>query len=188
MRIGFDNEKYLKMQSEHIRERVEKFGDKLYLEFGGKLYDDFHASRVLPGFEPDSKLRMLMKLADKVEIVIVINAGDIEKNKVRADLGITYDKDVIRLKKVFEDRGLYVGSVVLTRFSGQKGALDFQEKLEKLGVKVYHHYDIDGYPSNIAHIVSDEGYGKNDYIETSRPLVVVTAPGPGSGKMATCLS
>ena len=187
-KIGFDNEKYLKMQSEHIIERIGKFGDKLYLEFGGKLYDDFHASRVLPGFEPDSKLRMLMKLADKVEIVMVISAVDIEKNKVRADLGITYDEDVIRLKKVFEDRGLYVGSICLTRFAGQAGAVAFKEKLEKQGVKVYEHYSIEGYPSNVAHIVSDEGYGKNQYIETTRPLVVITAPGPGSGKMATCLS
>ena len=188
MKIGFDNEKYLKMQSEHIMERIEKFGDKLYLEFGGKLYDDYHASRVLPGFEPDSKLRMLMKLADRAEIVIVINASDIEKNKVRGDLGITYDEDVERLKRVFEERGLYVGSVVMTHYAGQASADAFRARLEKKGVKVYQHYIIDGYPSNISKIISDDGFGKNDYIETTRPLVVITAPGPGSGKMATCLS
>ncbi|MCM1126846.1 MAG: DUF1846 domain-containing protein [Lachnospiraceae bacterium] len=188
MRIGFDNEKYLKMQSEHIEERINKFGDKLYLEFGGKLFDDYHASRVLPGFEPDSKLRMLMKLSDRAEIVIVINAADIEKNKVRGDLGITYDEDVRRLMKEFESRGLYVGSVVLTHYAGQTGAALFKERLEKKNVKVYLHYTIEGYPSNIPLIVSDEGYGRNEYIETTRPLVVVTAPGPGSGKMATCLS
>lgn len=188
MRVGFDNEKYLKMQSEHIRERISQFGDKLYMEFGGKLFDDFHASRVLPGFEPDSKLRMLMKLSDRAEIVIVINAADIEKNKVRGDLGITYDVDVQRLIKEFEGRGLYVGSVVLTHYTGQAAADVFKAKLEKQGRKVYLHYIIEGYPSNIAKIVSEEGFGKNDYIETTRPLVVVTAPGPGSGKMATCLS
>jgi len=188
MRLGFDNDKYLKMQSEHIMERIDKFGDKLYLEFGGKLFDDYHASRVLPGFEPDSKLRMLMKLSDRAEIVIVINAADIEKNKVRGDLGITYDEDVQRLMKEFESHGLYVGSVVLTRFAGQMRAVEFKEKLEKKNVKVYLHYAIEGYPSNIPLIVSDEGFGKNEYIETTRPLVVVTAPGPGSGKMATCLS
>lgn len=188
MRVGFDNEKYLKMQSEHIRERISQFGDKLYMEFGGKLFDDFHASRVLPGFEPDSKLRMLMKLSDRAEIVIVINAADIEKNKVRGDLGITYDVDVQRLIKEFESRGLYVGSVVLTHYTGQAAADAFKAKLEKQGRKVYIHYIIEGYPSNIAKIVSEEGFGKNDYIETTRPLVVVTAPGPGSGKMATCLS
>lgn len=188
MRAGFDNEKYLKMQSEHIEERINKFGDKLYLEFGGKLFDDYHASRVLPGFEPDSKLRMLMKLSDRAEIIIVINAADIEKNKIRGDLGITYDEDVQRLMKEFESRGLYVGSVVLTHYAGQARAVDFKERLEKKNVKVYLHYAIEGYPSNIPLIVSDEGYGKNEYIETTRPLVVVTAPGPGSGKMATCLS
>lgn len=188
MKVGFDNEKYLKMQSEHIEERINKFGDKLYLEFGGKLFDDYHASRVLPGFEPDSKLRMLMKLSDRAEIIIVINAADIEKNKVRGDLGITYDEDVRRLMDEFESRGLYVGSVVLTHYAGQAGAVSFKEKLEKKNVKVYLHYTIEGYPANIPLIVSDEGYGKNEYIETSRPLVVVTAPGPGSGKMATCLS
>ncbi len=188
MRVGFDNEKYLKMQSEHIEERISKFGDKLYLEFGGKLFDDYHASRVLPGFEPDSKLRMLMKLSDRAEIVIVINAADIEKNKIRGDLGITYDEDVQRLMREFESRGLYVGSVVLTHYAGQVRATAFKERLEKKNVKVYLHYAIEGYPSNIPLIVSDEGYGKNEYIETTRPLVVVTAPGPGSGKMATCLS
>lgn len=188
MRVGFDNEKYLKMQSEHIEERINKFGDKLYLEFGGKLFDDFHASRVLPGFEPDSKLRMLMKLSDRAEIVIVINAADIEKNKMRGDLGITYDEDVQRLMREFESRGLYVGSVVLTHYASQVGAVAFKERLEKQKVKVYLHYTIEGYPSNIPLIVSDEGFGRNEYIETTRPLVVVTAPGPGSGKMATCLS
>ena len=188
MKTGFDNEKYLKMQSEHIMERIGKFGDKLYLEFGGKLFDDYHASRVLPGFEPDSKLRMLMKLSDRVEIVIVINSNDIEKNKVRGDLGITYDEDVIRLISEFENRGLYVGSVVLTQFKGQGAAEAFQNRMEKRGYKVYHHYKIEGYPSNVTLIASDDGFGKNDYIETTRPLVVVTAPGPGSGKMATCLS
>lgn len=188
MKAGFDNEKYLKMQSEHIEERINKFGDKLYLEFGGKLFDDYHASRVLPGFEPDSKLRMLMKLSDRAEIVIVINAADIEKNKIRGDLGITYDEDVQRLMREFESRGLYVGSVVLTHYAGQPRAGLFKKRLEKKHVKVYLHYTIEGYPSNVPLIVSDDGYGKNEYIETTRPLVVVTAPGPGSGKMATCLS
>ncbi|MGI6069825.1 MAG: DUF1846 domain-containing protein [Blautia sp.] len=188
MKIGFDNEKYLKMQSEHIRERISQFGNKLYLEFGGKLFDDFHASRVLPGFEPDSKLRMLMQLSEQAEIVIVISAKDIEKNKVRGDLGITYDKDVLRLMGVFSERGLYVGSVVITQYSGQEAADMFKKRLESQGIKVYIHYSIPGYPSNTSLIVSDEGYGRNEYIETSRPLVVITAPGPGSGKMATCLS
>ncbi len=186
--IGFDNDKYLHMQSEHIRERIAQFGGKLYLEFGGKLFDDYHASRVLPGFEPDSKLKMLLQLKDRVEIVIAINASDIEKNKQRSDLGITYDVEVIRLIDCFRKIGLYVGSVVLTRFNGQTSAVAFQKRLEQLGVKVYRHYSIEGYPSDIAKIVSDEGYGKNDYIETTKELVVVTAPGPGSGKMATCLS
>ena len=188
MRPGFDNEKYLNMQSTHIRERINQFDNKLYLEFGGKLFDDFHASRVLPGFEPDSKLRMLLQLADQAEIVIVISASDIEKNKVRGDLGITYDSDVLRLIDVFKEKGLYVGSVVITQYSGQHSANLFKSRLEKLGIKVYVHYCIEGYPSNIPLIVSDNGYGKNDYIETSRPLVIVTAPGPGSGKMAACLS
>ena len=188
MNIGFDNEKYLTMQSEHIKQRISQFGNKLYLEFGGKLYDDYHASRVLPGFEPDSKLRMLMQLSDQAEIVIVISAADIEKNKIRGDLGITYDSDVLRLIDVFEERGLYVGSVVITKYTGQSGADLFRTRLQKLGIKVYTHYVIPGYPGNLPLIVSDEGYGKNDYIETTRPLVVVTAPGPGSGKMATCLS
>lgn len=188
MKIGFDNEKYLTMQSEHIRERISQFGDKLYLEFGGKLFDDYHASRVLPGFAPDSKLRMLLQLADQAELVIVINASDIEKNKVRHDLGITYDVDVLRLIQEFQDKGLYVGSVVITQYSGQASADVFKTKLEHMGIKVYRHYCIEGYPGNVPLIVSDNGYGKNDYIETSRPLVIITAPGPGSGKMATCLS
>ena len=188
MKIGFDNDKYLSMQSEHIRQRINQFDNKLYLEFGGKLFDDYHASRVLPGFAPDSKLRMLMQLSDHAEIVIVISAGDIEKNKVRGDLGITYDIDVLRLIDAFRGRGFYVGSVVITQYSGQNSANKYKDKLEKLGIKVYLHYPIEGYPSNIPLIVSDEGYGKNQYIETTRPLVVVTAPGPGSGKMATCLS
>ncbi|MDD6279423.1 MAG: DUF1846 domain-containing protein [Oscillospiraceae bacterium] len=187
-KIGFDNDKYLKMQSEHIRERIAQFGDKLYLEFGGKLFDDFHASRVLPGFKPDSKLQMLLQLKEDAEILIVINSGDIEKNKIRGDLGITYDADVIRLFNIFTKIGLYVSSVVLTQYDGQPSADAFQKRLEALGIRVYHHYSIKGYPSNLKLIISDEGYGKNDYIETSRHLVVVTAPGPGSGKMATCLS
>ncbi len=186
--IGFDNDKYLKIQSDHIRERIGKFGGKLYLEFGGKLFDDYHASRVLPGFKPDSKIDMLVQLKEDVEIVIVINSGDIEKNKVRGDLGITYDMDVLRLIDAFRGYGLYVGSVVLTRFDGQESAIAYQKKLEALGIKVYRHYPIAGYPSNIPLIVSDEGYGKNEYIETKHSLVVVTAPGPGSGKMAVCLS
>lgn len=188
MKRGFDNEKYLKMQSEHIKERIDQFGDKLYLEFGGKLFDDYHASRVLPGFAPDSKLRMLMQLSDYAEIVIVISASDIEKNKVRGDLGITYDVDVLRLREEFLQKGLYVGSVVITHYSGQNSADQFKAKLEKKNIKVYIHYTIEGYPSNIPLIVSKDGYGKNEYIETTRPLVVITAPGPGSGKMATCLS
>ena len=188
MTIGFDNDKYLSMQSEHIKERISKFDNKLYLEFGGKLFDDYHASRVLPGFAPDSKLKMLMQLSEHAEIVIVISAGDIEKNKVRGDLGITYDLDVIRLIDAFKERGFFVGSVVITQYSGQNSANIFKSKLENLGIKVYIHYPIEGYPSNIPLIVSDEGYGKNEYIETSRPLVIITAPGPGSGKMATCLS
>ena len=187
-KIGYDNDKYLQTQSEHIRQRLDKFGGKLYLEFGGKLYDDNHAARVLPGFQPDSKLRMLLQLKDQVEMVIAINAADIEKNKIRGDLGITYDRDVIRLIGIFRDFGLYVSSVVLTRYADQPGAKAFQTRLEGMGVKVYHHYAIVGYPSDTAHIVSDEGFGRNDYIETTRELVVVTAPGPGSGKLATCLS
>lgn len=187
-KIGFDNDKYLKLQSEKIKERISKFGGKLYLEFGGKLFDDHHASRVLPGFKPDSKINMLTQLKDDAEIVIVINSQDIEKNKVRSDLGITYDVDVLRLIDAFRGYGLYVGSVVLTQFAGQPSASAYQKKLESLGLKVYRHYNIPGYPSNIPLIVSDEGYGKNEYIETTRSLVVITAPGPGSGKMATCLS
>ena len=186
--IGFDNEQYLRLQSQHIQQRIAQFGGKLYLEFGGKLYDDNHASRVLPGFQPDSKLRMLLQLKDQVEMVIAINAGDIEKNKVRGDLGITYDLDVIRLLDIFRGFGLYVSSVVLTRYQEMPTVRAFQARLESLGVKVYHHYDIPGYPSDTARIVSEDGFGKNEFIETSRELVVVTAPGPGSGKLATCLS
>lgn len=188
MKIGFDNDKYLRMQSEHIMDRIAKFGGKLYLEFGGKLFDDFHASRVLPGFKPDSKLQMLLQLKEKAEVVITINACDIEKNKVRGDLGITYDLDVLRLMDAFKEVGLYVGSVVLTRFESQPAALAFKQRLEGQGIKVYRHYSIDGYPSDIEKIVSEDGFGRNEYIETSRELVIVTAPGPGSGKMATCLS
>ena len=188
MKIGFDNEKYLKIQSEHIRERINQFGDKLYLEFGGKLFDDYHAARVLPGFAPDSKLQMLLQLSDMAEIVIVISALDIEKNKVRGDLGITYDVDVLRLIEEFEKKGLYVGSVVITQYTGQHAAELFKSRLEKKERKVYYHYIIKGYPSNVPLVVSEEGYGKNEYIETTRPLVVITAPGPGSGKMATCMS
>lgn len=188
MKQGFDNEKYVKMQSAHIRERIDQFDNKLYLEFGGKLFDDYHASRVLPGFAPDSKLRMLKELSDQAEIVIVISAKDIEKNKIRGDLGITYDLDVIRLAEAFRGQGLYVGSVCITQYSGQESALLFKNRLENLGMDVYLHYHIAGYPSNIPLIVSDEGYGKNEYIKTTRPLVIITAPGPGSGKMATCLS
>ncbi len=187
-RIGFDNEKYIKMQSEHIGERVLKFGDKLYLEMGGKIFDDYHASRVLPGFQPDSKIKMLMHLKDKLEIVIAISAIDIVKNKVRSDYNLTYDLDTIRLIDAFESMGLMVGSVVITQYNGQSGADIFKKRLENKGVKVFLHYTIDGYPSNVEYIVSDEGFGKNQYIKTSRPIVVVTAPGPGSGKMATCLS
>lgn len=187
-KIGFDNEKYLDMQSKHIRERINQFGGKLYLEFGGKLFDDYHASRVLPGFKPDSKITMLKQLKDQTEIVIAIKAGDIEKNKVRGDIGITYDMDLLRLIDAFTNNGLFVGSVVLTQFSEQPSAIAYERKLKSLGLKVYRHYVIPGYPSDIPLIVSDEGFGRNDYIETTRPLVVVTAPGPGSGKMATCLS
>ena len=186
--LAFDNELYIKTQSAHIRSRIEQFGGKLYLEFGGKLYDDHHASRVLPGFRPDSKLQMLLQLKDKVEMVIAISSGDIEKNKIRGDLGITYDSDVIRLIDIFRDFGLYVSSVVLTRYNETDLTRAFQARLEGKGIRVYHHYDIPGYPSNIPYIVSDEGYGKNDFIETTRELVVVTAPGPGSGKLATCMS
>ena len=188
MKTGFDNQKYLKMQSERILERVQNFGDKLYLEFGGKLFDDYHASRVLPGFEPDSKLKMLLKMKDQAEIVIAISADAIEQNKKRGDLGITYDLEVLRLIDSFTEVGLYVGSVVITKYAGQPAADAFRAKLSALNIKNYLHYPIEGYPSNISLIVSDDGYGKNDYIETSRPLVVITAPGPGSGKMATCLS
>lgn len=187
-RIGFNNEKYLKMQSERIRQRIEQFGGKLYLEFGGKLFDDYHASRVLPGFKPDSKLKMLLELKDQAEIVIVINAADIENNKIRGDYGITYDADVLRLIDEFRSIGLYVGSIVVSQLTGQPAAEVFIERMKTLGVKVYRHYKIPGYPANVPLIVSDEGYGKNEYIETKRELVIITAPGPGSGKMATCLS
>jgi len=188
MRIGFDNDKYLKMQSEHILERIKKFDNKLYLEFGGKLFDDFHASRVLPGFLPDSKLKMLLELKEQAEIVFVISAEDIESNKIRGDLGITYDLDVLRLIDAFRNIGMFVGSVCITKYAGQAAADQFSKRLTELGIRAYRHYKIPGYPSDINTIVSDEGYGKNDYIETTRPLVVITAPGPGSGKMATCLS
>ena len=188
MKTGFDNNKYLKIQSEQIKKRIEQFGDKLYLEFGGKLFDDNHASRVLPGFKPDSKLEMLKQLKDEAEIIIVISSKDIEKNKVRGDLGITYDEDVLRLKGEFEKVGFYVSGVVMTHYNGQSSADNYRQRLERKGIKVYYHYTIEGYPNNVALIDSDEGFGKNDYVETSRPLVVVTAPGPGSGKMAVCLS
>ena len=187
-KVGFDTKKYLQLQSEKILERISMFGDKLYLEFGGKLFDDYHASRVLPGFEPDSKIKMLSQLKDKAEILISINAGDIEKNKLRGDLGITYDSEVLRLLDIFRSKGFYVGSVVLTCFASQPAAEAFRKRLEMLGIKVYKHYTIEGYPSEVEKIVSEEGYGKNEYVVTTRPLVVVTAPGPGSGKMATCLS
>ena len=188
MKTGFDNNKYLQIQSEQIKKRIAQFGDKLYLEFGGKLFDDHHASRVLPGFHPDSKLSMLLQLKDETEVLIVISAKDIEKNKVRGDLGITYDEDVLRLRGEFEKVGLFVSSVVITHYNGQSSADAYRKRLERLGVKVYYHYTIEGYPNNVALIDSDEGFGKNDYVETSRPLIVVTAPGPGSGKMAVCLS
>ena len=188
MKIGFDNEKYQTIQSEHIKERISQFDGKLYLELGGKLFDDHHASRVLPGFLPDSKLRMFQKISDSIEIVIVISATDIEKNKKRADLGITYDEDVLRLREEFQGRGFMVGSVVITHYNGQPAAIAFKQRLERLGIKTYCHYLIEGYPHNVQLIASDEGFGKNDYVETERPLVIVTAPGPGSGKMAVCLS
>ena len=187
-KIGFDNDKYIKLQSEKIRERIDMFGGKLYLEFGGKLFDDFHAARVLPGFAPDSKVKMLMELKDQAEVVIVINSDAIEKNKRRGDLGITYDLDALRLIDAFRGIGLFVGSVVITRYNAQPTVQAFEKRLTALGIKVYRHYSIPDYPANIPFIVSDEGFGKNDYIETSRSLVVITAPGPGSGKMATCLS
>ena len=187
-RIGFDNQKYIETQSAHIRERIDQFGGKLYLEFGGKLFDDYHASRVLPGFAPDSKIRMLQQLREDVEILVAICAADIEKNKVRGDLGIPYEEDVLRLIDVFRGMGLYVGSVVVTQYDGQSAADAFLKRLSALGVRTYRHYPIAGYPHNVDLIVSDQGYGRNEYVETSRPLVVVTAPGPGSGKMATCLS
>ena len=186
--IGFDNDKYVKIQSEHIRERISQFGGKLYMELGGKLFDDHHASRVLPGFKPDSKLSMLQQLSESIEIVIVISAEDIEANKVRADLGITYDEDVLRLRNEFLNRGFMVGSVVITHYTGQRAADNYRMRLERMGIKTYIHYLIEGYPHNVELIASDEGFGKNEFVETVRPLVVVTAPGPGSGKMAVCLS
>ena len=188
MKIGLDKEKYIRIQSEHLKERIAKFKGKLYLELGGKLFDDHHASRVLPGFQPDSKLRMFSKISDQIEIVIVISAEDIVMNKVRADLGITYDEDVLRLRDAFMERGFMVGSVVITHYNGQHAADDFRVRLERLGIKSYVHYLIDGYPHYVSLIASDDGFGKNDYVETSRPMVIVTAPGPGSGKMAVCLS
>jgi len=188
MKYGFDNDKYIRIQSEHIRDRIARFGHKLYMEFGGKLFDDFHASRVLPGFEPDSKLKMLMKMKDDAEIVIVISALDIEKNKIRSDLGITYDVDVLRLRDEFMARDLSVNSVVITHYNGQSSAEAYRKRLENMGIRVYYHHTIEGYPNNVSLIDSEEGFGKNDYVETTRPLVVVTAPGPGSGKMAVCLS
>ena len=188
MKKGFDNDKYLQMQSEHIRERIAQFDNKLYLEFGGKLFDDYHASRVLPGFQPDSKLQMLLQLKDQAEIVIVISAEDIVSNKVRGDYGITYDLDVLRLIDAFQERGLFVGSVCVTMYTAAPEVEAFEKRLNSLGIRTFRHYKIPGYPNDVARIVSDEGYGRNDYIETQRPLVVITAPGPGSGKMATCLS
>ena len=187
-KIGFDNDKYIQMQSQNIRDRIASFGGKLYLEFGGKLFDDFHAARVLPGFLPDTKVKMLLKLKDSAEIIIVISADDIEKNKIRGDLGITYDLDALRLIDAFRSIGLYVGSVVISHFKDQTAAVNFSKRLDALGIKVYRHYPIEGYPTEVEKIVSDEGYGRNEYVVTTRPLVVVTAPGPGSGKMATCLS
>ena len=188
MRIGFDNDKYIRIQSERIKKRIAEFGGKLYLEFGGKLFDDYHASRVLPGFEPDSKIRMLKSFGSDVEIIVAISAIDIEHNKQRGDLGISYDDDALRLMDVFRDMGFYVGGVVITQYQGQPGADQFRKKLTNLGIRSYRHYPIKGYPSDVANIVCEEGYGRNEYVETTRPLVVVTAPGPGSGKMATCLS
>ena len=188
MKIGFDNQKYLELQSKNIRERISQFGGKLYLEFGGKLFDDYHAARVLPGFQPDSKVKLLLELKDEAEILIVISADAIEKNKRRGDLGITYDLETLRLIDAFRDIGLYVGSVVITQYKSQPAADAFKKRLESMGIKVYIHYNIPDYPANIPLIVSEDGFGKNEYVETSRSLVVVTAPGPGSGKMATCLS
>ena len=187
-KIGFDNDKYIKLQSEKILERISSFGGKLYLEFGGKLFDDYHASRVLPGFKPDSKIKMLLNLKDEAEVIIVVSAVAIAKNKIRGDLGISYDLDALRLIDAFNDIGMYVSGVVINQYTQQPAADKFIARLENLGVKVYKHYQIEGYPTNVLHIVSENGYGKNDYIPTSRSLVVVTAPGPGSGKMAACLS
>ena len=188
MKYGFDNDKYIRIQSEHIKQRIAEFQGKLYLELGGKLFDDHHASRVLPGFLPDSKLKMLSQLSSQAEIVIVISAVDIEKNKIRQDLGITYNEDVLRLRQEFQNRGFMVGSVVITHYNGQCSADDYRRRLESMGIKTYYHYTIEGYPNNVALIDSDDGFGKDDYVETTRPLVIVTAPGPGSGKMVVCLS
>ena len=188
MKYGFDNEKYIRIQSEKIKERIAQFKGKLYLELGGKLFDDHHASRVLPGFQPDSKLRMLQQLADSAEIVIVISAIDIEKNKIRQDLGITYDEDVLRLRNEFQNRGFLVNNVVITHYNGQSSADQYRRRLKSLGINAYYHYTIEGYPHNVELIDSDEGFGKDDYVKTTQPLVIVTAPGPGSGKMAVCLS
>ena len=188
MKYGFDNDKYISIQSQHIQERIAQFSGKLYLELGGKLFDDYHACRVLPGFQPDSKLRMFQQLSSSAEIVIVISALDIEKNKVRQDLGITYDEDVLRLRSEFQKRGFMVNGVVITHYNGQSSAAIYRHRLEHLGIRAYYHYNIEGYPNNVQLINSDEGFGRNDYVETTRPLVIVTAPGPGSGKMAVCLS
>ena len=188
MALAFDNKKYLELQSKKILERVEKFDKKLYLEFGGKLFDDFHASRVLPGFEPDSKLKMLLSIKDKVEVVVVISALDIQNNKIRNDLGINYESEVLRLIDAFRDSGLYVGSVCINQYHPVPQVINFNNKLNNLGIKTHFAYEIEGYPHNIEKIISENGFGKNDYIETSRPVVVMTAPGPGSGKMAMCLS
>ena len=188
MREGFDNERYISMQADRIRRRIGQFGGKLYLEFGGKLFDDYHASRVLPGFAPDSKARMLSELADDAEVLVAVNAADIEANKRRSDIGISYGEDVLRLMDLFRGMGLLANKVVITRYTGQPHAEAYQRRLESMGVECYRHYPIDGYPSNTTLIVSEEGFGKNDFVPTTRPLVVVTAPGPGSGKLATCLS
>ncbi len=188
IRNGFDLEKYISLQSEMIKERIEKFGGKLYMEFGGKLFDDYHASRVLPGFRPDSKIRMLCRLQKDVEIVIAINSDDIGSRKLRGDIGISYPTEVLRLIDAFRSLNLHVNSVVITQYRNQAASEAFKNQLENFGMKVHLHYPIEGYPYNVSKIVSEEGYGKNDFVETTRSLVVVTAPGPGSGKIATCLS
>ncbi len=188
MKKAFSNELYVKLQSKHIQERIQQFDNKLYLEFGGKLFDDNHASRVLPGFQPDSKLKMLLTLKDKVEVIIAVCARDLERRKIRSDLGISYEDEVIRLIGEYNRVGLYVGSVTITQYKYQSSIDAFKTMLENRGVKVFLQYCIEGYPHAVDYIISQEGFGKNDYIETTKPLVVVTAPGPGSGKMATCLS